>query len=134
MQPKKKTSPILWVALIGIGAAAFVLTAPEEAAKPTTVKRPTTKKTTVVSLITDEDRNAKFSRVTVAPRNAFKPVIKKLSAEAKSASPSALPTNLTGGESGWAYTGTAEVDGRIQAVVENQAAGQGDFLSVGQTW
>ena len=51
-----------------------------------------------------------------------------------SAAPNAIGTDLTGGEAGWAYTGTAEVNGHIQAVVENSGTGQGDFLSVGQNW
>ena len=28
MQPRKKTSPVFWIALIGIGIAAYVLTTP----------------------------------------------------------------------------------------------------------
>lgn len=134
MQPKKKTSPIFWVAILGLGAVAYVFTTPEEPTKKVTTTRNNSRKTTTVSLITEEDLKAKFDRVNIAAKNAFKPVIKKISAEAGSVSPSALPLSFTGGESGWIYTGTASVDGRIQAVVENHGTGQGDFLSVGQKW
>lgn len=133
MQPKKKTSPVIWLLLIGVGAAAFVLTSPEEVAKRTTATRNPSKKAITTSLITEEDLKAKFDRVNNPVKNAFMPVVRKSSALAN-ASPSALPAELTGGESGWAYTGTAAVDGRIQAVVENPGTGQGDFLSVGQSW
>lgn len=133
MQPKKKTSPVFWLLIIGVGVTAFVMTSPEEVAKKTTTTRNPSKKAVTASLITEEDLRAKFDRVNNPAKNAFMPVIKKSSALAN-ASPSALPVELTGGESGWAYTGTAAVDGRIQAVVENPSTGQGDFLSVGQSW
>lgn len=133
MQPKKKTSPVFWLLIIGVGAAAFVLTSPEESGKKTTATRNPAKKVVSTSLITEEDLKAKFDRVNNPAKNAFMPVVKK-TAGLDNASPSGLPIALTGGESGWTYTGTAAVDGRIQAVVENPGTGQGDFLSVGQTW
>ncbi len=134
MQPKKKTSPVFWLVLIGVGVAAFVLTAPEDAGKKPTANRNTARKVaTNTGLITEEDRKARFERVNNPTKNAFMPIVKKSTGLAN-ASPSALPAELTGGEAGWAYTGTAAVDGRIQAVVENPSTGQGDFLSVGQNW
>jgi hypothetical protein len=134
MQPKKKTSPIFWVALLGLGAAAFVLTTPDDAPKGTTKPRTTNKKAPPSSLFTAEDLKAKFARVNKPAQNAFMPVVRKASADGDGGAPNSLPAELTGGESGWAYTGTAAVDGKIQAVVENQSTGQGDFLSVGQKW
>jgi len=137
MQPKKKTSPVFWLVLLAVGAAAFVLTAPEETPKKTVVKKPTSRKTTVVSLITSEDLSVSrgdFKEVNNTLKNAFMPLVKKSAAELSAGAPNALPSDLTGGESGWSYTGTAAVDGRIQAVVENPSTGQGDFLSVGQKW
>jgi hypothetical protein len=133
MQPKKKTSPVFWLALLAVGAAAFVLTAPQETAKKTVAKKPNSKKSTVATLITSEDLNASrgdFKEVNNTLKNAFMPLVRKSAAELSGSSPNALPADLTGGESGWSYTGTAAVDGRIQAVVENPSTGQGDFLSV----
>ncbi len=133
MQPKKKTSPILWLAIAAVGIAAFVMTEPQATAKSSTTRRNNTTKVATTGLITEADMKAKFDRVNNSPKNAFMPVVKKSVALVNS-SPNALPAELTGGESGWAYTGTAAVDGRIQAVVENPSTGQGDFLTVGQTW
>ena len=60
MQPKKKTSPIFWAALIGLAVAAYVLTTPEDAAgKPTTRRVNTRSKSTVATLVTAEDLAAK---------------------------------------------------------------------------
>ena len=134
MQQKKKTSPIFWVVIIGVGVAAYVLTTPEDAAKKVSTAKTSSKKSAVTSLITEEDLKAKFDRVNNPVKNAFMPVVRKSSAGTTAGAPNGLPSELTGGEAGWAYTGTAAVDGRIQAVVENQGTGQGDFLSVGQKW
>jgi hypothetical protein len=137
MQPKKKTSPIFWVALIGIGVAAYVLTTPQDAPKKAAVSRTNTRnRATVVALVTPQDLSAKssdFPPVNTNAKNAFMPVIRKSTGDLAGI-PNGLPVSFTGGESGWAYTGTAAVDGRIQAVVENKATGQGDFLSVGMRW
>lgn len=132
-KPKKKTSPVFWIALIGVGVAAYVLTAPEETTKSKTGRAPVAKKAAAPTLITEEDLKARFVRVNNPLKNSFMPIVKKSVSEIAS-NPSGLPAEFTGGEAGWAYTGTAEVDGRIQAVVENQSTGQGDFLSVGQNW
>lgn len=132
---KKRTSPVFWLAFVGVIVAVVVLTAPEETSKKGTTKPSTTKKKTADSLFTEEDYKAKFEPLNSAPKNAFMPVVmKKTGAPGESAMPNALPLAITGGEAGWMYTGTAEVDGRIQAVVENPGTGQGDFLSVGQHW
>lgn len=137
MQAKKKTSPIFWVALIGIGVAAYVITTPEDAPRKSTTTRSNSRsKPTIATLVTAEDLAAKsgdFKPVSRNAKNAFMPVIRKASGE-MAGIPNGLPVSFTGGESGWSYTGTASVDGRIQAVVENKATGQGDFLNVGQRW
>lgn len=132
---KKKTSPVFWLALAAVAIAIYVLTTPQEAAKRSTAARTPTKKKEVASTFTPEDYSAKFEPVTVAPKNSFMPVVMKTVAGGTvSTAPNAIGIDLTGGEAGWAYTGTAEVNGHIQAVVENAATGQGDFLSVGQNW
>ena len=134
MQPKKKTSPVFWLVLVAAGVAAFVMTEPpDEGARSPSTRNATRKAAAATGLIREEDLKARFARVNNPTKNAFMPIVKKSSGVAN-ASPSALPIELTGGEAGWAYTGTAAVDGRIQAVVENPGTGQGDFLSVGQNW
>lgn len=130
---KKKTSPVFWIALIAIAAAAYIMTEPQAPAKKTTAGRTTSKKKVTASLYTDEDFKAKFSPVNNPVKNAFMPLVAK-GATGQSGTPNGLPSDLTGGETGWTYTGTASVDGRIQAVVENLSTGQGDFLTFGQKW
>jgi len=132
---KKRTSPVFWIAFIGLVIAVFVFLSPEDAAKKGTVKNTPPKKKTADSLFTEEDYKAKFEPLNSNPKNAFMPVVmRKVGTPGESAAPNALPLSITGGEAGWMYTGTAEVDGKIQAVIENPGTGQGDFLSVGQNW
>jgi hypothetical protein len=132
---KKKTSPVFWLALVAVAIAIFVLTSPQDAAKHSTAARVTPKKKAITSTFMPEDYSTKFEPVTVAPKNSFMPVVmKSISGSMAASAPNAIGTDLTGGEAGWAYTGTAEVNGHIQAVVENSGTGQGDFLSVGQNW
>jgi hypothetical protein len=46
-------------------------------------------------------------------------------------SPNALP-GIGGGS--WIFTGTAEVDGKRMALIENGTTGEGQFLQVGDAW
>ena len=132
---KKRTSPVFWLALIGLGGAAYVLTTPEAPGKKTPTTQSSRKKSESQSLFTEADYKAKFDPLNTPTKNAFMPLVVRSGGGSGNAGiPNAVPTDFTGGEGGWTYTGTASVDGRIQAVVENQGTGQGDFLSVGQAW
>lgn len=132
---KKRTSPLVWIVLIGGGVAAYMFTTPQDTPHRATTTKKTTRKKAADTLFTEADYKAKFEALNTEPKNAFMPVIMRQNGTSESAgTPNALPTALTGGEGGWAYTGTAEVDGKIQAVVENPSTGQGDFLFVGQRW
>jgi hypothetical protein len=126
----------VWVVLIGGGVAAYMATTPQDTPHRSTAAKKPARKKAADSLFTDADYKAKFEALNSAPKNAFMPVIMRQNGGGSdtAGTPNALPTALTGGEGGWAYTGTAEVDGRIQAVVENPGTGQGDFLFVGQRW
>ena len=130
---KKKTSPVFWLAVIAAVVAIFVLASPQEPPKSPAASRKATSKKATATLYTDADYKAKFEPVNNPAKNAFMPLVFK-SSGGDTTAPNSLPAQFTGGDGGWAYTGTAEVNGRIQAVVENQGTGQGDFLSIGQKW
>jgi hypothetical protein len=122
----KKTSPVFWVALIGIGAAVYVYTTPEET-KASKIK-PKPKASSKVSKdgFTDADYTAKFPALNQQTRNSFKPVVVSLRGSGSGA------PGTTG--SPWIFTGTAEVDGKLTALIENSATGEGQFLGVGDSW
>ena len=41
---------------------------------------------------------------------------------------------MTGGEANWRYTGTAQINGVREALLENSSTGESVFLRVGQSW
>jgi hypothetical protein len=45
-----------------------------------------------------------------------------------------VPAEFAGGEQGWIYTGSAEIDGVLQALLENRTTGDSVFLRIGDTW
>lgn len=122
----KRTSPVFWVALLGLGAAAYVFTTPEEPTTARKVQRPAAKKTQLEGGFLEEDYKAKFAKVSDPVKNAFLPQV--VSSKGGVAGPNTLP----GGS--WVFTGTAELNGSRSALVENASTGEGRFLSVGDAW
>ncbi len=128
----KKTSPVFWIGLLSIGAAAYFLTTPEETvsvkSKP---KAKATKKVDKDGFLA-EDYTAKFPPLNVSIKNAFKPgVVSMRNSGMNSGAPNAVP----GGPGGsWIFTGTAEVNGSVSALIENASNGEGQFLKIGDPW
>lgn len=132
----KISRPVLYTALLGALAYAVVLyTEPDSKRAPAKPKR-TTVATTSKSLFTEEDYKMTFDRYEAEPRNAFKPVVARLSGnEALLAQRlDGLPTAFTGGDPNWRYTGTATIDGVRVALIENTVTGDGVFLHEGESW
>ncbi len=134
-----KISRPMWL-MIGVGAIAitYMYTSEEQAAGRRTTKKPTsTKAAKLPEGVTEEDYKAKFAALNESPKNSFVPIIARTTAGGLSGSanePDAIPQEYAGGEPGWYFTGTAEVNGVQQALVENRTTAIGDFLVVGQTW
>ncbi len=102
-----------------------------------TVKKPSASKVTKkgVVLYTEEDEKAHFEPVAVPLKNAFKPLVAKVvTARAATIQVNNVPPEFAGGEANWTYTGSAEVDGVLQALLENKSTGEDVFLRVGDTW
>lgn len=128
---------VIYVGILAVGIAGFVLTAPPELPeRSSTRKRPTAKKTEVAEVFTKEDYAAKFDRLNEPVKNAFKPLIVRASASALQGElrPNQVPIAFADGEGTWYYTGTAVVDQVPTALVENQSTGEATFLKVGQRW
>lgn len=130
--------PIFWVAIIGLGIAAFALTEPD-ATKPSATtkklakKKPVAKKSQVV--FTDEDSKAEFKPVNDQARNAFVPIVARHTGIGSGDGlANAIPAEMTGGEANWVYTGTAETDGVRVALIENRTTGDAVFLKRGERW
>lgn len=85
---------------------------------------------------TPEDYTAKFGVVTESPRDVFRPLVVPTSAASSlvAMSPELVPAGIAGGESNWAYTGTAIIDGVPVALIENRQTLDGAFLKQGEGW
>jgi hypothetical protein len=138
MHPRKRTSPIFWVAIGGLAIAAFVLTTPPEATAPTRSKVATKKAATKANAgpFTEADTRAKFTPVNDPLKNAFRPVVAQRSASIgfSSGPMNAVPAEFAGGEGSWIYTGSAEIDGVPVALIENRSTNDGVFLKAGERW
>jgi hypothetical protein len=129
----------IYAGVAALGVVAFVMTEPEKTPvrERKAAETRSTSRTTKEEAFTQEDFEAKFSRVAAAPKNGFNPLVlsgKSASVRGGRLAPNEIPTTFTGGNERWIYTGTAVVDGVPQALVENVQSGEGEFLSVGQDW
>jgi len=130
--------PIFWVGMAGLAIAGFVLSEPEATSnastpKKTAKKKPISKKGQ--TQFTKEDEAAKFKPVNDSPRNSFVPIVARHSGIGSADGlANAIPTDMTGGEGNWVYTGTAETDGVPVALVENRTSGDAVFLKRGERW
>ncbi|MBS1724091.1 MAG: hypothetical protein JSS66_14190 [Armatimonadetes bacterium] len=133
----KVSRPILYTAVLGLVAyAVVVLTEPD--------KKPKGKSTAVhkkapgakADQFLEADYKAKFTPVSTAPKNAFKPLVVREGEDNQLQTQrfDSIPSAFTGGDPNWLYTGTATVDGVRVALVENSASGEGVFLKVGEMW
>jgi hypothetical protein len=136
----KNLSKPLQYALIAVLAVAAWLTLspvlfPESA--PKVVKKTPKPKLgkNSAQIYTEEDLTARFDPVNAPLKNVFKPLIAKtVTSKTGGAQLNIIPPAFAGGEQNWTYTGSAEIDGVLQALLENKVTGDNVFLKVGDTW
>lgn len=133
--------PVFWVAIVGVAIAGYVLTEPDNKASATGKTKPATKKTRTAGkaskntiVFTEQDEKAKFQTISAPLKNSFVPVVARSGIGGADASANALPTDFTGGEANWVFTGSVEVNGVRQALLENRNTGEGVFLRRGERW
>jgi hypothetical protein len=135
---KQQSSQLKKLLLVGAGLVVIIFVAfPSGSPPPTGPKTPpvfgapsSSKKTN--SLITDEDRKAKFEPIGATIKNGFVPLVVKGGGNSKLSSNGLPPTFTEGGT--WTYTGNMVVDGTPNALLENGSNGEGVFLRPGQHW
>ena len=139
--PAKKTSPVVWVAVAGAAAAAFLVLGPSDspASGVTTGAKARKRTTKDGGLFTEADRTAKFAVYTQPAVDAFKPAILKPAPPVKlppvdPTQRNGVPLNLTGGEASWFITGWDSLNGSREALIENTATGQTVYVKPGDRW
>ena len=130
--------PLFWVSILTVGVAGYVMTAPEptgtrSAAKP--IKKKSSSKKVVVQF-TKDDFDADFKPLNSELKNAFMPIVARKSGGFGNGDGAAnvIPADFTGGDTGWVYTGNAEIDGSAMALLENRTTGEGVYLKAGERW
>lgn len=132
--------PIFWVGVVALGAIAWVATTPEQDTKSgITARKFTAKKSTSRQgepVFVKEDYDAKFELVNIELKNSFQPIVARRGAglSGGEGQANAVPPDFTGGETGWFYTGSAEIDGVRSALLEHRPTGEGAFLKTGERW
>lgn len=126
----------LWGA-VGIVAAAFYNFSGDD--KPA-VKNPppaikTTPKTQGEDEVTEADYHVRFDHPKAKLRNVFLPgggAENEIGIQPMDIDH--IPAELAGGESNWTFTGLAQIDGSMMALLENSEKHQGGFVKQGEHW
>ena len=132
----KISKPVLYLLVGSLLVIGYLIATPPSAAKRTAQKKTTILKQSAQDPYTKEDRAAKFEGSILVSRDAFQPLVVRKSAalsEALAAS-GVIPAEFAGGDANWICTGTAEVDGVRQVLLENKSTSEGVFLRVGEHW
>jgi hypothetical protein len=130
------SKPVLYLAIAALMVIGYLLATPPSTAKRSPKKTTTVRKPAASSIYTDADRSANFTDKILVSRDAFQPLVVRKSAalsEALAAS-GVIPPEFAGGDPNWICTGTAEVDGVRQVLLENKSTSEGVFLRVGERW
>lgn len=131
--------PIFWIGVATVGVVGWFATAPEETGSSITANRVTKKKTTAKKTAVayvEEDYNASFEPVNIELKNSFQPIVARKGTGLGSGDgmANAIPAEFAAGDSGWFFTGNAEIDGVPTALLENRSTGEGVFLKAGERW
>lgn len=129
--------PVFWVGVVALAVVGYTMTG--EKAGTAKSKVPPKKRTTIAKkgaeTFTEEDQTASFDRVQVTFKNAFVPLVAKSGGVGGAdGQANAIPASFSGGDGSWVFTGSVEVDGVRQALLENRRTNDGVFLRAGQRW
>lgn len=131
---QKKTSPVVWVGLVGLCVVAYLYTDDSTPVKKTKKKvTPSFAKKGDADGFLPEDYKAKFASLKEKPANAFKPLVIRES-DRNAAVVGGIPGALAGGDGTWIYTGSIEIDGKLEALLENSATQESVYVSEGDSW
>jgi len=133
----KLSRPVLYLLILGVGVIAWLMTSGDSShagGKRPVAKRAAAKKDKLGFL--PEDYNPpKFEPALATASGKFEPLVSRTQTATQLAlSPDAVPAELAGGDPNWVYTGTAEIDGKPTALLENRVTAESDFVNQGQSW
>ena len=138
---KNLSKPMRFMVMASVVVIAYLVLQPilfpADAPKVTKATPPSKPSSKNVSMYLPEDSTAKFSLVSEKTNDVFKPllVVKSGGSGAAAASQvNVVPLEYAGGEPNWSYTGSARIDGVLEALLENKTTGEDVFLKQGDMW
>lgn len=134
MAKLKLSRPVIYGLVAAAGIAGFVLTQPEQVQRKGAPRRnrATAAATPTPTGFTEQDRTAKFPRVSGNLRNVFVPLVRKEGLDAGvRRPPNQFPLAATGSQTPWIFTGTVVVNQAPRALVENPGTGESLFVGPG---
>ncbi|MBX3117529.1 MAG: hypothetical protein KF784_00570 [Fimbriimonadaceae bacterium] len=133
-----KISKPIWYLLVVVALSAVYMqmSGDESAAAKAKKAKPPAKTAKMPEGVTQEDYTKRFDPLNESVDNSFMPIVARMSSgkNGQMNEPDAIPADLAGGEPGWYFTGTFEIDGAREACVENRSSGVGEFIRTGQSW
>ena len=143
-EPGKKTSPVVWLGLVAAAVAIYIVTTPSDTPPPTSSAKKKKAAAKTDGQITQADYNAykkPFPPVGISAVDAFNPLVKQAVKEtpvkaidSPSEGTHGVPSSLTGGEENWYVTGVPSLNGVREALLENTATGQMQYVRTGDRW
>ena len=132
----KISRPVLFLLIGTLAVAAYLMTSPAPPARHTKKTMPRPQVSVTSTVYTQQDYDANFPKPVLASRNAFAPLVMRKNGALIAALAAAgnIPADFAGGDPNWACTGSAELDGVRQALIENKATNDGVFLKQGDHW
>lgn len=136
----KKTSPLVWVGLVGALAGVYLWSSSGETPPAAATKKSSksTSRSGSTGPVTEADYKANFAPVRLASVDAFKPLVTKPAVsetvKGQDLKNKGMPLSLTGGEANWYFSGIAELNGQRQGLLENTTSGETVYVSPGDTF
>lgn len=137
---KSLSKPMQFMLVAGLALIAYLALQPvlfPTAPAPTVAKLPVNKmKSAAKDIFLPVDYSVAFApNASATVKNCFVPIIKAVPSASKGVSQvNIVPPEFAGGEPNWSYTGSAEIDGVMQALLENKTSGDNVYLKVGDSW
>ncbi len=133
----KMSRPVMFTAIFAVAVAAWFLTSEDSTSgkgKKAVVKRATASKDKL-GFLPEDYEPPKFEPALAGVASKFQPLVSRTQTASQLAlAPDAVPAELAGGDPNWVYTGTAEIDGKPTALLENRVTAESDFVNQGQKW
>lgn len=130
--------PVFWIGVVSVAAIGWVLTSSDAPAAKSgggkvAKKKSSSKKKSIE--FTKEDFTAEFKPLNTELKNAFMPIVaRKGGLSGGDGAANSIPVDFAGGDSGWVFTGNAEIDGVATVLLENRSTGDGVYLKAGERW